>query len=191
MNEQYQEIQPLLLKRCELDMCEAACCYDGVYLDEEDQEKLRATVQTYADYFFFLPADYIVKGTWQHKEERYKTAVRPHQYKNKNYPEHFAQTRCVFCLNNARCSLQELSVALGEHPWSRKPKPCWMQPLHPDASSRLVPPPVDPAKDPDRNENYPGFVCYTPCGAHCADGKPWREVLAEEVKYYDEFANKR
>jgi hypothetical protein len=85
----------------------------------------------------------------------------------------------VFALDDGRCSLQVLATQLGEHPWARKPRVCWLHPLH-EGPAGLVPPPVDPADDPDRRPGYPGFVAFTECGRHRPDGLPWRTALAEE-----------
>ena len=62
-----------------------------------------------------------------------------------------------------------------------------MHPLLREGPNGLVPPPISQEDDPDRvDESYPGFVTYTPCGRHREDGSPWRQVLAEEIAYYQQ-----
>ncbi len=172
------------LRRCDLARCEAMCCYDGAYLRPGEEARLHETVRAHPDVFAFLPASYVVDGAWQAKLLGRKTAVRPHRYAQPDFPAHFRQTRCVFALADGRCSLQVLAVRLGEHPWARKPRACWLHPLR-EGPHGPVPPPIDHAGDPDRwGEGYPGFVTYTACGRHREDGAPWRAVLAAELAYY-------
>jgi hypothetical protein len=169
------------LRRCDVAQCEAACCYDGVYLRPGEEAGLAATVRAHSEFFAFLPEPFVVDGVWNGRPGR-KTAVRPHVYRNPAYPVHFAPTRCVFAFDDGRCSLQVLAAARGEHPWARKPRVCWLHPLH-EGPAGLVPPPVDPADDADRRPGYPGFVAFTDCGRHRPDGLPWRQALAPELAH--------
>jgi len=171
------------LVRCDLAACEAACCYDGVYLRPGEEARLVATVRAHPAFFAFLPEPFVVDGVWQDRIRGRKTAVRPHAYRGSDFPSHFASTRCVFAEAGGRCSLQVLAAQLGEHPWARKPRVCWLHPLR-EGPAGPVPPPADPGEDPDRRApGYPGFVTATPCGRHRADGAPWAEALAPELAY--------
>ena len=179
---------PPLIRRCDLDLCEAACCYDGVYLRPGEEARLVATVRAHRAFFAFLPEPFVVDGTWQNRIQGRKTAVHPHAYRNPAFPPHFARTRCVFARVDGRCSLQVLAVRLGEHPWARKPRACWLHPLR-ERPGGLAPPPVDPGEDADRQDpDYPGFTAFTECGRHRADGLPWRMVLAEELAYWAQMS---
>ena len=171
------------LQRCDLARCEAMCCYDGVYLGPGEEAALAATVRDHPAAFPVLPAAFVVDGAWKGVPGR-KTAVRAHAYRAPGFPAHFARTRCVFALADGRCSLQVLAEALGEHPWARKPRACWLHPLH-ETPAGLVPPPVDPAADRDRWPGYPGFVSFTECGRHRPDGRPWSEVLEPECRHFE------
>lgn len=172
------------LARCDLARCEAACCYDGVYLRPGEEAQLAATVRAHPAFFAFLPVPFVVDGVWQDRIRGRKTAVRPHAYGSPAYPAHFAATRCVFAFPDGRCSLQVLATRLGEHPWARKPRVCWLHPLR-EGPDGPVPPPVDPREDPDRREpDYAGFVTATACGRHRPDGEPWRQVLAAELVHF-------
>jgi hypothetical protein len=185
MNQKHVDTTPLLLKRCDLSQCEGMCCYDGVFLEEGEEERIRAIVEAYPDFFAFISKAFIIDGNWKNLVIGRKIAAAPHTYHNPHFPAHFPQTRCVLSLPDARCSLQVLAARVGKHPWSYKPKACWMHPLLREGPNGLVPPPIRQEDDPDRvDESYPGFVTYTPCGRHQEDGSPWWRVLAEEIAYY-------
>jgi len=47
----------LLLRRCDLSQCEGMCCYGGVFLEEGEEERIRAIVETYPDFFAFVPRE--------------------------------------------------------------------------------------------------------------------------------------
>lgn len=169
---------PAKLAPCDLAACEGMCCHDGVYLSEEEARALRRLVFRRRAELPDLPDRFVV-----HEGGAPKTAVRPHAYRQADFPAHFPRTRCVFALPDARCALQALAVKDGAHPWAYKPRACWMHPLR-ESATGLLPPPADPAADWDRAEGYPGYVCYTRCGAHRPDGTPWEEALGEEVAYW-------
>lgn len=174
------------LKICNLAECEATCCYDGAYLSPDDERRLAAAIAEDPEFFAFLPKPSVVIGRWRDAEAGRKTEVKPHQYRNPDFPRHFNATRCVFASDDGRCSLQAFAISRGLHPWTYKPSACWLHPLNVEAGE-LTPPPVLAADDPSRmDDEYPGFVSFTPCGRHCDDGAPWREVLADEIAYFEE-----
>lgn len=119
--------EPRLCFDCSL--CEAFCCYDGVYIDEEEEERIKEFVNEYRDKFTHLPEEFIVDGNWRDIVVGRKTATKPHIYQEEEYPNHFEQTRCVFVLPNNECSLQRVATDLDYHPWKFKPKSCWMFPI--------------------------------------------------------------
>jgi len=53
------------VKRCDLNECEAMCCYDGVYLNSKDQETIKLVVNKFPVFFKHLPYKYIENGTWE------------------------------------------------------------------------------------------------------------------------------
>ncbi len=167
---------PARLTPCDLAACEGMCCHDGVYLSAEEERALRRLVFKRRAELPELPDRFVVPGAGGAP----KTAVRPHAYRQPGFPAHFPRTRCVFALPDARCALQALAVADGAHPWAYKPRACWMHPLRESATDPL-PPPADPAADWDRADGYPGYVCFTRCGAHRPDGQPWEDALAGEL----------
>jgi hypothetical protein len=184
MKHEQTDTEQLLLKRCNLAQCEGMCCYDGVYLEAGEEDRIRAVVEAYPEFFVFVPKAFITDGNWKNLVSGRKIAVTPHTYLTPHFPAHFPQTRCVLSLPDARCALQVLASRLGKHPWTYKPKACWMHPLRQEEPNGVVPPPIHQADDPDRvDASYPGFITYTPCGRHQEDGRPWDQVLAEEIAH--------
>lgn len=170
------------LKRCDLNDCEALCCYDGVYLHESEELLIRETIKRYPDHFMDLPPVPIIDGNWMGKVKGRKTATVKYISK-KDKPKHFTDTRCIFVTPDHKCSLQILANEIGVHPWTFKPSACWLFPMHLN-KGELISPPKNGEKDPfDFGNIYPGFVKYTPCGKDCDDGKKWHSVLEDEIKY--------
>ena len=97
------------------------CCYDGIYLSEEEAETLRGVAREHAGFFgalgLSLPEEVIVEGEWQGEQRGPKTAVRSRDLSREvpGYPPHFADTACVFLLEDGRCGLQALSESRGLH----------------------------------------------------------------------------
>jgi hypothetical protein len=173
----------LKLEVCDVRACEAMCCHDGVYLDPAEEAKLHALVERTPALRARLPAEYVVEGFWQGRRLGRKTATRPHDYRNPDYPSHFPRTRCVFADSQGWCELEKLGRARGRHRWAYKPSTCWMFPLD-DIDGVAVPPSADPADDPHRVRGYPGYVSVVPCGRHDPGGRPWRQALEQEVRFH-------
>jgi len=170
----------LRLKTCDPRACEAMCCHDGVYLDEGEERRLRALVERTPALRARLPAEYIVEGCWNGERLGRKTATRPHEYRNADWPAHFPRTRCVFADEAGLCELQKLGMERQQHPWRYKPFTCWMFPLD-EEDGEAVPPDADPQGDPHNVPGYPGYASVVPCGRHEPQGAPWREALAGEL----------
>ena len=173
----------LRIKECDYKSCEARCCYDGVYLDQGDIEKLHKAVSNNSSFFNFLPENYIVEGEWDGVKGE-KTGVKPYTYISPDFPSHFNHTRCVFALKDGACSLQKLAITQGMDSWAYKPSGCWMHPLRisDENEKRLLSPPHFLEADPDSlGLKYPGYISFTPCGQHCSDGDSWQVVLQEEI----------
>lgn len=174
------------LRACDLQQCKARCCYDGVYLQPGEEQKIREVVESAPEYFDDLPAEFIVDGVWDNQPPARKTATKPFEDNGPDFPAHFSRTRCVFCSSDYKCMLQVLAVQRGLHKWHYKPEACWLFPLR-KTGEQLVPPPTIDQPDPDAlGDNYPGYSKYVQCGQDCADGLPWQEVLAEEVSKWNE-----
>jgi hypothetical protein len=173
----------LKLKNCDVHACEAMCCHDGVYLEAEEESRLKQLVDSVPELRARLPEVYIVEGHWNGEHLGRKTATRPHDYRNPGYPTHFPRTRCVFADEQGFCELEKLARQRGEHPWQYKPFTCWMFPLE-EHSGKAVPPPARALDDPYRVPGYPGYVSQVPCGRHEKDGRPWRQALERELQFF-------
>lgn len=172
------------LRYCDLQRCEARCCYDGVYLKTGEEKKIRELVASSPEFFDSLPEEYIVDGFWDGKYEGRKTAIRPYEFKGEDFPAHFTHTRCVFCEPEHYCSLQLLAIERGLHKWAYKPTSCWMFPMR-IINEEPAPPPALSEADPDcLGVDYPGFASYTLCGQGISKGTAWGETLVEEVEYW-------
>jgi hypothetical protein len=170
------------VKSCGLQ-CEAICCYDGVYLLEDEEDMLKTTVQRYPEYFQHLPEEFVVDGNWLDIQVGRKTAVKPYAYTFKDFPAHFEHTRCVFALESGLCSLQKAATELDFHPWKFKPTACWSFPLR-IQNGKVSNPPAQEEQDPDFiDENYPGYSKFVPCGKHHDDGTSWYQHYQQELLY--------
>lgn len=106
------------IARCALEQCQGMCCYDGVYLNEEEAARIQALAEQEADFFrtigLDLRARVVVDGEWRGVIAGKKTAVKPDNLSERvpGFPKHFGNMACVFHLNDGRCGLQLLSVDL-------------------------------------------------------------------------------
>ncbi len=184
-DKQIEKDEAIKLKSCDYKLCEARCCYDGVYLEDENEEKkIKSIVNKYPEYFEHLPKNYIVEGIWGNITGK-KTAVKQHKYISPDFPNHFNQTRCVFAMEDGACSLQKASMERGENPWEFKPIGCRIHPLQTKNSEFFAPASTIEKDKYDIGLSYPGYTNYTPCGENRIDGKIWINVLANEVKEYE------
>jgi len=105
----------------------------------------------------------MVDGYWDGEYLGRKTATRPHQYRNAQFPAHFTRTRCVFA--------DEIGTF--------KPSVCWLFPMQ-ESAGKPVAPAADQREDPFQLADYPGYETIVNCGRHDAAGRPWTEALAAE-----------
>lgn len=193
----YQEVETLLraqvreavldheafsmpLKLCVLGECRATCCHDGVWLGEQERETIRDVL-----------TDRKIEGwsetDWfEQRNGRWKSATRSagNDELSEGFPAHFPRTRCVFLDGEHRCVLQRAAMDEGHHPWFWKPVSCWMHPLILKPGRRGERPLLTlarPANDPAKQDGYPGFSAFTPCGVECAGGASAFEILGEEL----------
>lgn len=173
------------LARCSVANCHGVCCYDGVPVDDDTAAVLQKLSVEHATEFqqmgLSLPDEVIVECEWRGSAAK-KTAVRPFPFRSllRDYPQHFAETACVFLLDDGRCGLQRLAESHHEHPWYYKPFACWLHPIKmADGAIRLY----DEASDPHRYPGYDGFVTRTFCGRTAAGGCPAAALLQAELEY--------
>jgi hypothetical protein len=172
------------LSICDVRQCEASCCYDGVYLQQGEEEFLRELVGKVPALAADLPAEFVVDGYWNGENLGRKTATRPHEYRSADFPRHFTRTRCVFADDMGFCELEKFARNNGQHPWTYKPATCWMFPLQEE--DHVVTQPVrGPADDPHATAEYPGYASCVPCGRHDPAGSHWRVSLAREIAYLE------
>jgi hypothetical protein len=175
---------PLRLSACDVRQCEGRCCYDGVYLQPGEEQRLHELLQQVPALRACVPEEFVVDGYWNGESLGRKTATRPQEYRSPDFPAHFTRTRCVFSDAEGFCELEKYARSRDMHPWSFKPLTCWMFPLQ-DEDGEPVEPVRDAADDPHVTPEYPGYASCVPCGRHDSCGKPWREALREEIRYYE------
>lgn len=176
----------ICLKNCDFKQCEARCCYDGVYLDKNEAEKIKKLVESNKDFFSHLPEDYIIESNWEDTVTGLKTNVRPFKYQSPDFPKHFNQTRCVFAYDNGACSLQDYSQKYTDNKWTFKPRSCVLHPLKLKNSEPHPPVGLGQKDQNDIGLKYPGYSSFTPCGQVRKSGKFWKEALKEELEYLAE-----
>lgn len=168
------------------EKCEGKCCYDGVYIDSEEEKNIYDIMKKFPEYFLNVPENCIVDGNWPGLEHMRKTEKKPYNYKDPLYPKHFTRTRCVFADENGKCMLQKAATENQLHPWFAKPRACWSFPLLGIRDGKVISPPKLGKKDPDFiNESYPGYVTYLPCGKAHDDGISWKLLYKKEIEYYN------
>jgi hypothetical protein len=144
---------------------------------------IREVVASEPEFFRQLPSDFIVDGAWRDQVTGRKTEVKDYDFSSPDFPAHFNRTRCVFAAPDHRCLLQVLATERGLHPWTYKPRCCWLFPLS-EKDGNLTPPPRQNEPDPqDMGPDYPGFRKFTACGQEHVEGIPWRIALSEEIAH--------
>lgn len=186
-----------LLKPCTLERCSATCCYDGVYLSDEEARGVEWLVenerQRFIDYGLKLPEKTVVKVRGGKAQ---KTATRPADGGElaRDFPKHFEKTRCVFLDSLGRCGLQRMSLEDELGDWYLKPLTCWIHPIAILPKSKERPRPiitiVTLAEDPQKTDGYPGFTSCTHCGRAEQDGEPAWRVLEKELRALGEVADR-
>lgn len=186
------------LSRCDLSQCGGNCCHDGVYLSSEEARAIRGLVEEdrkgIESTGVSLPEQVVVYGKWRDITSGPKTATKPVKMMGRveGYPDHFPETNCAFLLPDARCSLQAYAMERGLHPWHWKPLTCWLHPLSITAGSDHKPRLTlySEETDPQRFEDYDGFVCRTHCGRAVPEGPPAWQVLREEIEALGEIGGR-
>ena len=150
---------------CELNRCRATCCHDGVILSQEE-----------ADVLIELGGK---EGVVKLEDGRWKTrtVLAKEGELAKDFPSHFAKTRCAYLDDEHRCKWQLRALEEGKHPWYYKPTSCW---LHPVLLAKREGRPFLTIRS--REEDGVGFASHTPCGRAIAGAAPARESLAMELR---------
>lgn len=135
--------QPQPLRRCDWPACGAACCYQGVWVDEAEIADILAHARLIAPH---MRAEDQNAALWfrPHREpdpHALSGWVRPTEIRAD--PAHYQGTRCIFLRADFKCALQVAAEAQGLHPWRWKPFYCILHPLDMDEEGRIKLPPVD------------------------------------------------
>ncbi len=186
-----------LLEPCSLERCRATCCYDGVYLSDEEARGLKELTRKnrgrFIRYGLELPEEVVIAARGGGAR---KTAIREADAVElaDDYPAHFAKTRCVFLDKLGRCGIQRMNIENYQHPWRDKPLTCWIHPiviLPPNRErSRSLVTLVSSQNDPQKRPGYAGFASCTHCGRSEKEGSPASEVLEAELKAIGELAGR-
>ena len=178
------------LKKCDMQKCKGFCCYDGVYITDEEEKRLRKIICNHPDYFNLPVDDYFVNGNWHNRVKGRKTATKNFSYPD-NFPKHFSQTKCIFSDSEGLCAFQKLAIKEKKHPWTYKPLACCLFPLI-EKNGKLIPPPNKGQTDDYYiDENYPGFVNCLYCGQDCKDGDKWQKTLNDEINWYKQYKQRK
>ena len=99
--------------------CHGICCYDGVYLSDEDIYKIDECIAKYPEEF--INTDYLEISNWKDYRGLKKTKAVALINKREDYPKHFTQTRCFFQNEETGlCKLLEVALKYGEDKWKYK-----------------------------------------------------------------------
>jgi len=171
----------VLIRPCEMNRCRGTCCYDGVYLSDEEAihvEKLAAENNLSEGNSVIAISTKGGKKTATRQASESELAI--------DHPAHFPKTRCIFLDENSHCKIQKLSMMHDRHPWHDKPLTCWIHPLVLIPAGKWEKRPVltlvNSKNDPQKTANYAGFASCTHCGREDASGSPAWQVLAAELK---------
>ncbi|NPA26453.1 MAG: DUF3109 family protein [Chloroflexi bacterium] len=133
--------QPMPIRRCDWPACGAACCFQGVWVDEAEIEDIlrhASQIQPYLEPEDRDPEQWF-EATREPDPHSLSGWVRPARVRDAAW--HPKGTRCIFLRRDARCALQVAALAAGEHPWRWKPFYCILHPLDLDAQGRITLPP--------------------------------------------------
>lgn len=183
------------IKACELMRCKGACCYDGVYLSEEESQHLEQLVaQKHSELIAYglELGDGVFESVRNGSRQKTKARRVSTEELAEDFPEHFTPTRCVFLDAESRCGLQRLAMNEGKHPWFYKPLTCWIHPLliRSERGGRHVITLVNKDNDPQKQEGYPGYASCTHCGRVEEDGQSACKVLAQEIEHLGALAGR-
>ena len=154
------------------------CCYDGVYLESCEVDAIESLVVDHGERFRELGIDLssppVSEEPQSDGKTRRRTATRPFDYQESaELPGHFERTACIFRCEDGRCSLQQISVDLGENPWHFKPMGCWMHPLE----LRLGAKPTLSVSGEGKNS----FSSSTQCGRSCTSSSNGYQIFEREL----------
>jgi hypothetical protein len=131
------------IRRCQHDVCKAACCADGVWLDVAQAQAICDNADRIKP---FLPPERRDPETWFVELHNDHLSFPSGQYTGSTTVPDPARTRaapnattCVFLRPEDRyCAIQAASMAEGRSPWELKPFYCCLFPLIDEYESETV-----------------------------------------------------
>jgi hypothetical protein len=147
------DVEPLIIKgwpvdpglleartmtRCQLEMCQSACCSGGVWIHTRQVDDILAHQDLILPH---MPPDRRDPSQWfdgaDELDNDWPAAGNATGTAVVDDSTHPAGTTCIFLNENRLCALQAAGMAAGEHPWRFKPFYCALHPLGLDGG-RLV-----------------------------------------------------
>jgi len=170
------------LKCTSCQNCDYNCCYDGVYIDKDDEERIKDAMENHPSYFSHITAPVFMEGSWKGLVSGRKTNVVEYNNGDKRV-KHFNKTRCIFAYDDGGCALQYAAVKNFLNPWKYKPKTCCSFPID-IKRGVIVPPPTSKEEDSFYiDELYAGYASALPCCQKDAKGIKWSEKYKYEIQY--------
>jgi hypothetical protein len=177
-----------LYKACGPGECAGLCCNggSGFYMTEES-DTIRTLVEKNRSFFKQHIPDMPEQPFDEELDEETNTIELSTNTRTTPYPEgilpaHFPQTSCIFKRNDGACTLQLLSMEEGKPGWWYKPLACWLFPIELEHGGNPLIHVAHASTDEYIDDEYPGFVGFTRCGAECkSEGKPAYIVLEHEI----------
>ncbi len=182
------------LAPCEIKRCGGNCCHDGATLLPTEVEPLMNLLYELGEDLEVGipkgvdPIDRNAEGVWKTASIASSMSARI-----ADYPQHFPNTKCVFLEESGVCRLQRKAMNEGRDAWEYKPFTCWMHPLsigREMGTGRHLLTLRHEDNDPQRRDEYPGFVCHTHCGRTSDSGEPAYRVLQTELQHLGEIGER-
>lgn len=126
------------IQRCDLKNCQAACCYDGVWVDEAHVKKIMNNAELISPY---LNQENRISETWfddKTEDDPYTPSRRVIHSTVITDKNHYQGTACIFLREDYKCALQVTSQKSGFHPWHFKPFYCVLHPLDIDEDGKFT-----------------------------------------------------
>ena len=103
--------------------CDGMCCSFGVYVDTDEYQNILANADSIKKYFDETQTTDV--SLWFEKE-----FIADSDFPSgKCIGTEVFNDKCVFLNKNKKCTLQQMSIAEGKHPWEFKPYFCITYPL--------------------------------------------------------------
>jgi len=175
------------LARCMPYSCQGSCCYDGTFVEPDEQEVLEGVLTEKADHFATLgieiPKKAFVPTRWPDTPGT-QTALKSKDFSGvPDFASHFTNTSCFMLMESGECSLERIACSQGRHRWFYKPLACWLHPIMADVNGSACFRLFGEADEPFKTEAYPGFVTSTRCGRTAPEGESASVVLTDEINY--------